>query len=96
MTKVDSLSLSSNVHHIRLAQQQLLLELTSNKLEEQQSSSVLLSHKKTLEQMTLVELRDLCKQYQIPSSHANKTKLIQRIKQAQNKVINQGNSTFIL
>jgi hypothetical protein len=46
--------------------------------------------KKSIEQMTLVELRDLCKQYQIPSSHANKTKLIERIKQAQNNITNQG------
>ncbi|CAF3268281.1 unnamed protein product, partial [Rotaria sp. Silwood2] len=88
VTKIDSLSSSSNAHQIRLAQQQLLLELTSNKQEEQQSSSLSslsLLHKKTLEQMTLVELRDLCKQYQIPSSHINKTKLIERIKQVQYK-----------
>ncbi|CAF1139372.1 unnamed protein product [Rotaria sordida] len=88
VTKIDSLSSSSNAHQIRLAQQQLLLELTSNKQDEQQSSSSLL-HKKTLEQMTLAELRDLCKQCQIPSSHANKTKLIERIKQIQNKFNDQ-------
>ena len=92
VTKVDSLSSSSNVHQIRLAQQQLLLELTSNNHQDEQQSlsSSCLLHKKTLEQMTLVELRDLCKQYQIPSSHANKTKLIKRIKQAQNTIQNQG------
>ncbi|CAF5022410.1 unnamed protein product, partial [Rotaria sp. Silwood1] len=91
VTKIDSLSSFSNAHQIRLAQQQLLLELTSNKQDEQQSSSSSSSllNKKTLEQMTLIELRDVCKQYQIPSSHANKTKLIERIKQAQNKTNNQ-------
>ncbi len=45
---------------------------------------------KSLEQMTLVELRDVCKQYQIPSSHANKTKLIERIKQVQTNINNKG------
>jgi hypothetical protein len=45
--------------------------------------------------MTRIELRDLCKQYQIPSSHINKTKLIERIKQTQNKLNNQGNFTFL-
>ena len=39
--------------------------------------------------MTLVELKELCKQYQIPLSHINKTKLIERIKQAQRKICNQ-------
>jgi hypothetical protein len=68
-----------------LAQQQLLLELTSEKKEEEQPSQ------KSLEQMTRIELRDLCKQYQIPSSHTNKTKLIERIKQTQNKINCQGN-----
>jgi hypothetical protein len=45
--------------------------------------------------MTRIELRDLCKQYQIPSSHINKTKLIERIKQTQNKINNHGNFTFL-
>lgn len=45
--------------------------------------------------MTLAELRDLCKHYQLPSSHANKAKLIERIKQAQNKISNQGNFFLI-
>jgi hypothetical protein len=44
--------------------------------------------------MTKIELIDLCKQYQIPSSNINKTKLIERIKQTQNKINNQGNFTF--
>jgi len=87
VTKVDSLSSLSDSHQIRLAQQQLLLELTTNKRDEEQS----LLPKKSLEQMTLVELRELCKQYQIPSSHTNKTKLIERIKQTQNKINNQSN-----
>ncbi|CAF1146363.1 unnamed protein product, partial [Rotaria magnacalcarata] len=86
VTRIDSLSSSSNVHQIRLAQQQLLLELTSN--EQQSSLSPPLFHRKPLEQMTLIELRDVCKHYQIPSSHANKTKLIERIKQTQNKINN--------
>ncbi|CAF1159971.1 unnamed protein product [Adineta steineri] len=85
VTKVDSLSSTSNTHHIRLAQQQLLLELTSNKQNEQE----ILLPKKSLEQMTLVELKELCKKYQIPSSHTNKTKLIERIKQVQNKINKQ-------
>jgi hypothetical protein len=85
VTKIESLSTSSNTHQIRLAQQQLLLELTSEKKEEEQPSQ------KSLEQMTRIELRDLCKQYQIPSSHTNKTKLIERIKQTQNKINYQGN-----
>jgi hypothetical protein len=85
VTKIESLSTSSNTHQIRLAQQQLLLELTSEKKEEEQPSQ------KSLEQMTRIELRDLCKQYQIPSSHTNKTKLIERIKQTQNKINCQGN-----
>ncbi|CAF3057891.1 unnamed protein product [Rotaria socialis] len=87
VTRIDSLSSSSNVHQIRLAQQQLLLELTSN--EQQSSLPSSLVNRKPLEQMTLVELRDVCKHYQIPSSHANKTKLIERIKQAQNKINNE-------
>ena len=90
VTKVDSLSSSPDTHQIRLAQQQLLLELTTNKQDEEESSLP----KKSLEQMTLVELRELCKQYQIPSSHINKTKLIERIKQAQNKIHNQSNYIF--
>lgn len=89
MTKIESLSSSSSTHEIRLAQQELLLELTSDKPEEDQP---LLN--KSLEEMTKGELRDLCKQYQIPSSHTNKTKLIERIKQTQNQIHNQGN--FIL
>ena len=83
VTKIESLTTSSNSHQIRLAQQELLLELTSEKQEEPPSQ-------KTLEQMTRIELRDLCKQYQIPSSHTNKTKLIERIKQTQNKINHQG------
>lgn len=90
MTKIESLSSSSCTHQIRLAQQELLLELTSDKHEEDQSFS-----NKSLEQMTKVELRDLCKQYQIPSSNTNKTKLIERIKQTQNQIHNQGNFIFI-
>ncbi|UJR24762.1 hypothetical protein I4U23_006136 [Adineta vaga] len=85
VTKVDSLSSTSNAHHIRLAQQQLLLELTANKQDEQ----TIILPKKSVDQMTLIELRELCKQYQIPSSHMNKTKLIERIKQVQNKIHNQ-------
>jgi hypothetical protein len=87
VTKIESLSTSSNTHQVRLAQQLLLLELTSNKQEEEQLSS----SQKSLEQMTRIELRDLCKQYQIPSSHTNKSKLIERIKQTQNKINHQGN-----
>jgi hypothetical protein len=45
--------------------------------------------------MTKIELIDLCKQYQIPSSNINKTKLIERIKQTQNKINNHGNFTFL-
>jgi hypothetical protein len=86
VTKIDSLLSPSDSHKIRLAQQELLLELTSAKQDEGELSLP----RKSLEQMTLVELRDLCKQYQIPSSHANKTKLIERIKQIQNKMNNQG------
>lgn len=41
--------------------------------------------------MTKIELKDLCKQYQIPSSNINKRKLIERIKQTQNQINNQGN-----
>ncbi len=89
VTKIESLSSSSNAHQIRLAQQQLLLELTSDKQNEELEPS-----KKSLEQMTRDELRDLCKKYQIPSSHTNKTKLIERIKQTQNKIHTQGK--FIL
>jgi hypothetical protein len=85
VTKIESLSTSSNTHQVRLAQQLLLLELTSNKQEEEQLSS----SQKSLEQMTRIELRDLCKQYQIPSSHTNKSKLIERIKQTQNKINHQ-------
>lgn len=81
MTKVDSLSSAPNAHQIRLAQQQLLLELTSSNQDEQPVAAP----KRSLEQMTLVELREMCKQYQIPSSHMNKSKLIERIKQAQSK-----------
>lgn len=86
VTKIESLSQSSNAHRIRLAQQKLLLELTSDKVDEDQQQS-----QKSLEQMTKIELRDLCKQYQIPSSHTNKTKLIERIKQTQNQIHQQGN-----
>jgi hypothetical protein len=46
--------------------------------------------------MTRIELRDLCKQYQIPSSHINKTKLIERITEIQNKIKYQGNFIFKL
>jgi hypothetical protein len=46
--------------------------------------------------MTRIELRDLCKQYQIPSSHINKTKLIERITETQNKIKYQGNFIFNL
>jgi len=83
---MDSLKSSSNAHQIRLAQQQLLLELTSEKGDDDQSSQPM---PKPLEQMTKIELRDLCKQYQIPSSHSNKTTLIQRIKQSQEKLYEQ-------
>lgn len=86
MTKIESLSHSSDTHHIRLAQQELLLELTSDKVDEDQQQS-----RKSLEQMTKIELRDLCKQYQIPFSHTNKSKLIERIKQTQHQIDQQGN-----
>ena len=86
VTKIESLSSLPSSHQIRLAQQELLLELTSDKHEQDQ---IFLN--KSLEQMTKGELRDLCKQYQIPSSHTNKTKLIERIKQTQNQIHNQGN-----
>ncbi|CAF1581610.1 unnamed protein product [Adineta ricciae] len=89
VTKVDSLTSSSSAHQIRLAQQQLLLELTADNNDVQPT----VLPQKSLEQMTLVELRELCKQYQIPSSHTNKTKLIERIKQTQDKMHNQNVST---
>ena len=90
VTKIESISSSSNAHHVRLAQQKLLLELTSNKHDEDEQQ--LSSSKKSLEQMTRIELRELCRQYQIPSSHTNKTQLIERIKQTQNQINNQGKS----
>lgn len=92
ITKMDSLKCTSNAHQIRLAQQQLLLELTEEKLDEQ----IQKQFDKPLEQMTKIQLRDLCKQYQIPSSHSNKTTLIQRIKQTQQKIHEQGKIQIII
>lgn len=78
VTKIDCPSSSSTPHQIRLAQQDLLLELTrSSDVDESRAKSLV----KSLDQMTLVELREQCKQYQLPSSHANKSQLIQRIEQ---------------
>ena len=90
MTKIDSIS-SSNPHLIRLAQQELLLELTKGEQEtdEEQLTSI---SREQLEQMTMVELRHQCKRYQIGSSHANKTTLIQRIKQVESQLQNSSNS----
>ena len=86
ITKMDGLKSSSNTHQIRLAQQQLLLELTDEKQDDK--------NEKPLEQMTKIELRDLYKQYQIPSSHSNKTTLIQRIKQTQQQIQQQGKNNI--
>jgi len=82
ITKIDSSisSSSSTCHQIRLAQQQLYLELTSTK-----SSNLSLDHhqssieNKPLEQLTLNQLKELCRYYHLPCSHANKSQLIQRI-----------------
>ncbi len=88
VTKIELLATSTSAHEIRLAQQQLLFELTSIDKHEEQSSQT------SLEQMTRNELRDLCKQYQIPSSHTNKCQLIERIKQTSNQINYQDNFFF--
>ena len=91
---MDSLS-SSNPHQVRLAQQELLLELTKGE-QETDEEQLRLTSRKELEQMTMVELRHQCKRYQIGSSHANKSTLIQRIKQVESQLQNPSNSTHRL
>ena len=96
MTKFNSPLLSSptcslsNAHQIRLAQQKLLLELTSNQLDEEFQS---IKQDNKLEEMTLVELKHQCKFYQISSSHGNKNQLIDRIRKAKNQKLLQSKSS---
>lgn len=83
ITKVDAspASSASTSHQIRLAQQQLYLELTTNKSTNSNVDATKFSsiEDKPLEQLTLNQLKDLCRMYHLPSSHANKSQLIQRI-----------------
>lgn len=80
ITKLESsISSPSTSHRIRLAQQQLYLELTTNKSSSNIEQDKLSIENKPLEQLTLNELKDLCRLYHLPCSHANKSQLIQRI-----------------
>ena len=73
VTKVQCSSPSTS-HQIRLAQQALLLEMTSSP----STPSV-----RPWSEMTLVELREQCKECQLPSSHANKSQLLHRLEEHQ-------------